>query len=253
MRTIVQLTQNIESGRRKAHAYFPSAVGKSLIVPAEAGCQAAALKVTLLRQETIEDAHCLRSTVAVVPVTDAPCVDTDTYEDVEFDAVDDGQGKYGEQVGQGITFTHLLYTSWPDHGAPQDKDRDSLVAFIQLADRINRDMSIASYPLHGRTEESSADPDPPIIVGCSAGVGRTGTFIALSSLMRHLGFLPPAAHPTPSFALTPSPLGNLPDEMAEDGVAQEIDSLREQRQRMVERPEQVVFIYQVLKDIFSPS
>jgi protein-tyrosine phosphatase len=225
-----------------------------LIVPAEAGCQAAAFKVTLLRQETIEDAHCLRSTVSVVPVTDPPPVNTGTYEGVEFDAVDDGQGKYGEQVGQGATFTHLLYTSWPDHGVPQDRDRDSLVAFIQLTDRINRDMSIAPYPSDGRSEDSSADPDPPVIVGCSAGVGRTGTFIALSSLMRHIGFLPPPVHPTQSLALSPSPLGNLPDALAEDGVAQEIDSLREQRQRMVERPEQVVFIYEVLlKNIFSPS
>jgi len=238
---VVQLTQNIEGGRRKAHAYFPNEVGKSIIVPPEDGVQDLALKVTLLSQETIEDAHCLRSSVSVVPVKDPPPVNTRTYEMLEFDDHDD---QYGEIPDQKVLFTHLLYTSWPDHGVPEDQDRKSLVAFAHLVDRLNRDTSLASDP--------HPDPDPPIIVGCSAGVGRTGSFIALSSLMRHFGVLPPPSSPTLSSVLLPSRLGPLPDDMKEDCVAQEIDSLREQRQRMVERPEQVVLIYEVLlADVFG--
>ncbi|EAU92327.1 protein-tyrosine phosphatase 2 [Coprinopsis cinerea okayama7 len=258
VRTVVQLTQNVESGRRKAHAYFPSKVGKSMIVPAEEGSEALGVKATLLHQETIQEAHCLRSTIAVVPVKNPPPVNTSTYESVEFDDEGGKEDKFGEVHDQRVIFTHLLYTSWPDHGVPEEEDRASLVEFIRLADRLNRDVSLASYPptssSTSASNEGDLDPDPPIIVGCSAGVGRTGSFIALSSLMRHLGDLPPANSPTPSSVLPPSPLGPLPEQMSEDCVAQEIDGLREQRQRMVDRPEQVVLIYEVLlKDVFEAS
>ena len=48
VRTVVQLTQDIENGRRKADSYFPSNVGtsESFLIPPEAGCDAPPLKVT---------------------------------------------------------------------------------------------------------------------------------------------------------------------------------------------------------------
>ncbi|TFK26678.1 phosphatases II [Coprinopsis marcescibilis] len=254
VRTVVQLTQNVESGRTKAHAYFPNTVGKSLIVPAENGWQASPFKVTLLRQETVQEACCLRSTVAIVPIGHPPPLNIDTYEDAEFDENGDGQSgtEFGEQLDKRVIFTHLLYTSWPDHGVPEEQDRASLISFIQLADRLNRDTSLVTSPLQPHSVQPNLNPDPPIIVGCSAGVGRTGTFIALSSLLRSFGILPPPAHPgNPSPALEHSPLGPLPEEMKDDCVAHEIDSLREQRQRMVERPEQAILIYEMLMDVFT--
>jgi len=147
-----------------------------------------------------------------------------------------------------------LYLSWPDHGVPDPEDRASLLAFIQLVENTNRDISSSTIQPGASPDYTGTelDPDPPIIVGCSAGIGRTGTFLALSSLLRASGFLPPALRPTPSSVLPVSPLGPLPND-ANDDVVQEIDSLREQRPGMVQRTEQLVLIYEVLADANDTS
>ncbi len=96
--------------------------------------------------------------------------------------------------------------------------------------------------------EGFAD-DPPIVAGCSAGVGRTGAFIALSSLLRSHKVLSPAKEPSPPQVLPPSPIGPLPKSVENDAVVKEIDSLREQRPGMVQRDEQVRLIYEMLQDV----
>ncbi|XP_046546230.1 multiple epidermal growth factor-like domains protein 6 isoform X2 [Haliotis rubra] len=57
---------------------------------------------------------------------------------------------------------HLHYVTWPDHGVPSSPP---LVRFW----KVFRSMA--------------ADSKAPVVVHCSAGVGRTGTFIALEALM----------------------------------------------------------------------
>lgn len=62
-----------------------------------------------------------------------------------------------------LQIEHLHYTAWPDHGVPSSPR--SIVAFLQQLQR--------HAPLDGRADQ------PPIVVHCSAGVGRTGTLIVL--------------------------------------------------------------------------
>ncbi|XP_051544364.1 receptor-type tyrosine-protein phosphatase O-like isoform X1 [Myxocyprinus asiaticus] len=63
---------------------------------------------------------------------------------------------------------HFNYTSWPDHGVPTVNAIESILQFVQIVrQQVNRTKG-------------------PIIVHCSAGVGRTGTFIALDRLMQHI-------------------------------------------------------------------
>eukprot|EP00731_Ephydatia_muelleri_P018726 Em0011g766a len=62
---------------------------------------------------------------------------------------------------------HFHFTSWPDHGVPDTPS--SLVSFIKYVQK-NRKF----------TEES------PLLVHCSAGVGRSGTFIALHILLERI-------------------------------------------------------------------
>ena len=247
VRTVVQLTQDFEGGRRKADSYFPSDVGASFLIPPEAGCDAPPLKVTLLATKSIEHAHCIQSTVSIVPIYPRQHVVKDTPGDYDYNKPTDDEE---------VVFQHLLYLSWPDNGVPNPQDRESLLAFAQLVESTNRDISLCTIHPGASADPSRTltctctvlDPDPPIMVGCSAGIGRTGTYIALSSLLRASGLLPPASRPTPSSVLPASPLGPLPSDAVNDMVVQEIDSLREQRPGMVQRPEQVALVYKVLAE-----
>lgn len=237
VRTVVQLTRDFEGGRRKADAYFPSEVGESIVIYPDDDLWGHPLKVTLCRQRTIEEAHCIESTVSILPIVNGSTTSGDIHSSV-----------YEEHP---ITFKHLLYLSWPDHGVPEN--HQSVLSFIRLVDQTNRATSsgtrMSSYSSRRASQE--IDLDPPIMVGCSAGVGRTGSFIALTSLLRGYGFLPPTEQPSPSSVLPSSPLGPLPEILQVDGVTQEIDSLREQRPGMVQRPEQVLLVYKVLAGALS--
>ena len=230
VRTVVQLTQIMENGMRKAHIYFPAKEGESMTFEPEEGFKAPSYKVTLVSSTEVQDAHCVRSTVSVQPVT-----------------------KSGEDAGELVTFTHLLFSDWPDHGVPEKEHRAGLLNFIKLVDTVNRD--ITTQPEGSR---AGLDPDPPIIVNCSAGIGRTGSFIALSSLLREAGWLLPvqtiwhdAGASLPE--LTPTALDPLPAEFKEDKVAQEVDALREQRPGMVQKQEQAILIYDTLVLAFDPD
>ncbi|XP_071358835.1 receptor-type tyrosine-protein phosphatase O isoform X2 [Trachinotus anak] len=63
---------------------------------------------------------------------------------------------------------HLNYTSWPDHGVPTVNAIESILQFVNIV-----------------RQQANRTKDP-VIVHCSAGVGRTGTFIALDRLMQHI-------------------------------------------------------------------
>ena len=219
VRTIVQLTRDVEGGRRKAHPYFPQTIGQSTVVREGQGQGVSnkSFQVTLIARKIIEEAHCTQSTVAITP----------QIQDVS--------------QGQPVLFNHLLYTAWPDHGVPEPSDHQALINFIAQVDKTNR------------TQTSAADdPDPPVMVNCSAGIGRTGAFITLSSLLRSHSRLPPVPNSgQPQLPLPPSPLGPLPRELSEDLIAQEIDSCREQRPGMVQTDVQVVFVYQILGKVLS--
>ncbi|EPQ60228.1 phosphotyrosine protein phosphatases II [Gloeophyllum trabeum ATCC 11539] len=222
VRTVVQLTQNFESGHQKAHVYFPPLPGQSWVMYPEPGCTAPPIKVTLISTKTIDEAQSLQSTVSIIPV-----------------------GVPADQ--EPIIFQHMLFGAWPDHGVPEGEDKLALLRFTKWVDTVNKDLSL--QPSHSGVD---LDPDPPIMVNCSAGIGRTGAFIACSSLLRYFGFLGGPARESREFhPVNPSPLGPLPSDIADDIVAQEIDSLREQRPGMVQRPEQILLVYELVEGALS--
>uniref|UniRef100_A0A8C4QB64 Tyrosine-protein phosphatase non-receptor type 20 n=1 Tax=Eptatretus burgeri TaxID=7764 RepID=A0A8C4QB64_EPTBU len=104
--------------------------------------------------------------------------------------------------GNSRIITHVQFTKWPDHGVPDDPD-----LLLRLRRRV---LSFCNFF------------DGPMVVHCSAGVGRSGTFIAISSLMEM-----------------------LEDEGRID-VYGFVVSLRQQRCLMVQVEDQYILIHQVL-------
>ncbi|XP_071088252.1 receptor-type tyrosine-protein phosphatase epsilon-like isoform X2 [Haliotis cracherodii] len=96
---------------------------------------------------------------------------------------------------------HLNFTSWPDHGVP---DTAALLDFMW------------------RTETISGQHTEPIVVHCSAGIGRTGTYIAIESLV---------------------------EQAKSEGVVDVVSfvsNMRGQRKNMIQTKEQYLFVYQAV-------
>ncbi|XP_059843577.1 receptor-type tyrosine-protein phosphatase O isoform X2 [Hypanus sabinus] len=72
---------------------------------------------------------------------------------------------YADEVRKVV---HYNYMAWPDHGVPTADAAETILHFVQLV------------------RQQTVEKPGPIIVHCSAGVGRTGTFIALDRLMQHI-------------------------------------------------------------------
>ncbi|XP_055880391.1 tyrosine-protein phosphatase non-receptor type 21-like isoform X2 [Biomphalaria glabrata] len=66
---------------------------------------------------------------------------------------------------------HLQYTDWPDHGCPEDT-----YGFLGFLDEIESVARLAE-------SESGCSERPPVVVHCSAGVGRTGV-VLLTMVMK---------------------------------------------------------------------
>jgi len=102
---------------------------------------------------------------------------------------------------------HFHYTSWPDHGTPETAGQ--LLAFIQ------------------KSSQSSRDTDGPIVVHCSAGVGRTGAYIVIDAMLRQM-----------------QSIGKLDI----DGY---LGYIRHQRNYLIQTIDQYVFVHDVLLEAVS--
>jgi protein-tyrosine phosphatase len=149
------------------------------------------------------------------------------------------------------TIWHYLFNGWPDYGKPEGEDRRALLELIK------------------QSAEKAGDPRRNSrCVHCSAGVGRTGTFIALDYLLRELAHgklevIP--SRPSSSGQHTQgsqegsdaeSTNGSFvmgkesTPEAKEDLVFETVNTLREQRMMMVMNDVQFSFLYEVLRDAY---
>ncbi|XP_074654164.1 tyrosine-protein phosphatase non-receptor type 21-like [Tubulanus polymorphus] len=105
---------------------------------------------------------------------------------------------------------HLQYTDWPDHGCPEDVH--GFLAFLEEVESVNRHLAI----------ENPEIKKHPVLVHCSAGVGRAGVAILVQVMKSCLEFNQSVDVPTV------------------------LATLRGQRMHMVQTVSQYTFVYKTL-------
>uniref|UniRef100_A0A673AXJ9 protein-tyrosine-phosphatase n=1 Tax=Sphaeramia orbicularis TaxID=375764 RepID=A0A673AXJ9_9TELE len=109
------------------------------------------------------------------------------------------------------TVKHFHFTAWPDHGVPQGTE-----VLVQFRGLVRS---------HIRAEAAGT----PTVVHCSAGVGRTGTIIALDVLLQQ-----------------------LEKEKAVD-INGFVYKMRLSRSHMVQTESQYIFLHQCIMDILQTN
>ncbi|XP_021105759.1 tyrosine-protein phosphatase non-receptor type 9 isoform X3 [Heterocephalus glaber] len=112
--------------------------------------------------------------------------------------------------------THFQFLSWPDYGVPSSAA--SLIDFLRAV-RNQQSLAISSM---GVRSKGQCPEQPPIVVHCSAGIGRTGTFCSLDICLAQL-----------------EELGTL-------NVFQTVSRMRTQRAFSIQTPEQYYFCYKAI-------
>ncbi len=103
----------------------------------------------------------------------------------------------------------LHYEGWPDFGTPAQPA--SIISVVKLLNQV--------------ISQRQQGKDSPIIVHCSAGCGRTGTFVIVDSLLNYF-----------------EREGNFGDE--KDVIQESVLALREQRMSLVQTLRQYVLCYE---------
>lgn len=208
---VVMLTQTHESGREKCFQYYPLSERETPLVIAPDAEDKDGFKGEV-HLESVEENTESRSQIRRLRLR------TTTS---------------GSEARE-TEIRHLLFSGWPDFLVPEGEDRVALIELVRLSAALNRpESSQRNGTTNGHSsighDLSSIDYSNPRIVHCSAGVGRSGTFIALDHLLS---------------LLYSGQLDNVHDE--EDPIAETVDQLRKQRMMMVQGESQFHFLYEVL-------
>ncbi|XP_076254583.1 protein tyrosine phosphatase Meg2 isoform X2 [Rhynchophorus ferrugineus] len=111
--------------------------------------------------------------------------------------------------------SHWQFTSWPDYGVPS-----SAKAMLQFLERVRRQQASMVRALEDTWAGHSRGP--PIVVHCSAGIGRTGTFCTLDICILRL------------------------EDVGTVDVRGTVERIRSQRAYSIQMPDQYIFCHLAL-------
>lgn len=194
---IVMLTQTHEAGREKCFSYFPQTMeDSSLKIGEEAGSD----------QDSDSDiganqvSNSFKATVELLSLEYLePLRSTKRKMVLRVD-------------GTPKMIHHYLFAGWPDFSIPEGEDRLALLELVKA------------------TAAKAGSPSNARIIHCSAGVGRSGTFIALDYLLDELAE------------------GSMDTDSRQDLIMDCVNALRMQRMMMVQGDTQFSLLYKILKE-----
>ncbi|OJD13849.1 hypothetical protein AJ78_05745 [Emergomyces pasteurianus Ep9510] len=193
---VIMLTQSYEQGKEKCAPYFPSSMEEPVFTIPRA----------------VSDPFLDRNGADKVDETFVGKVTLleYTYDDECRSEIRKLELHLGSQTK---IVWHYLFAGWSDYMKPEGRDCDALVELTKV------------------TTEKAGSVENPRVVHCSAGVGRTGTFITIDHLLREM---------------RTGSLLEITDDT--DPIFNTVDLLREQRMSMVYTEIQYQFLYDILKE-----
>ncbi|KAG8593564.1 hypothetical protein GDO81_000878 [Engystomops pustulosus] len=99
----------------------------------------------------------------------------DLFQDFKLSHLD----LFNKQTNESRSVAHYQYMSWPDFGVPK-----SASAMLDFRAQVKQHQAMAVQALG--SEWTGHPAGPPIVIHCSAGIGRTGTFCTLDICLSRL-------------------------------------------------------------------
>ncbi|OCT46659.1 Protein-tyrosine phosphatase domain containing protein [Cladophialophora carrionii] len=267
---VIMLTQHVEGNKEKCAQYYPvSMENPTMILPAQEGGDEDG------EPGPVDDGDPFLDSPTGSADADSLCADSEASQTSDAADEDDKSQEhdpagsvtllsshYDAKIGcevrklrltiddESKTIYHYYFGGWPDFAKPEAEDRTALLELTKVSKAVAG--------------------DAPRIVHCSAGVGRTGTWIALDFLLQELeagrlaecdpssSATPPLPNPAQTsttangtWGTSGPPRASTPEPKDEEDVIWEtVNTLREQRMMMVMNELQYQFIYEVLKEAF---
>jgi tyrosine-protein phosphatase non-receptor type 9 len=117
-------------------------------------------------------------------------------------------------TGQSRDIVHAQFTAWPDHGCP--KSPTEMIEFVQVVRKHQRLLNEKNTSWNGHPLGA------PIVVHCSAGIGRTGTFCTIDIALNRI------------------------KDNNRVNIADILHKIRTQRAQSVQTPEQYLYCYMAI-------
>jgi len=143
---IVMLTHTKEHNKVKCHQYWPAEIEEGIVF--DKNKEMSLISIESLMPNLIKRKMALR--------------------------ILDSKGK----ASKTRVVTQLQYLSWPDHGAPDEQDYSIVEKILDTVREHHRE----SVDEEGGHPAAAQEVANKILTHCSAGIGRTGTLIAIYNL-----------------------------------------------------------------------